>query len=173
MQQTLADLRRVFAENDWRAIAARVMSRDTHPIIQFIKYGVCGVAAALAHNLTVLLVATLWLPTAKGMLVDGVVLDEATRVVNLRLANLIAFPVGALVAYVTNVLWVFSRGRHSRRRELVLFVLVSALSFFPCLYSVDWFAGRLGWSSTATQLGFIFVSVCVNFICRKLFIFQK
>lgn len=172
LTQTLAETARFLRENDWRTILARMNARDTHPLIQFIKYGICGVLATVAHNGSVALLTLLWLPAAKGMLVNGVPLDDATRASNLELANIIAFPAGVVVAYVTNVLWVFTTGKHSRVKEFALFAFVSALGFFPGLLVVDWLAYRLGLPSVVAQLGFILTSVLVNFLSRKFIIFK-
>lgn len=173
MLQTLADTRRFFQANDWRTIVRRMNARDTHPVIQFMKYGICGVGAAITHNVTLILITSLWLPVWKGMLIDGVPLDEASRASNLKTANMWAFPSGVLFAYITNTLWVFTRGRHSWLKEFALFVGVAALAFFPGLVVVDWLAGHLHLPSTVAQIGFILTSVVVNFVCRKLFIFKQ
>jgi len=172
MLSTLAQARQFLRENNWRAIFARMNARDTHPLIQFVKYGICGVIATVAHNGSVALLTLLWLPAAKGMLVNGVPLDDATRASNLELANIIAFPAGVVVAYITNVLWVFTTGKHSRAKEFALFAFVSALGFFPGLLVVDWLAHHLGMPSVVAQLGFIITSVMVNFLSRKFIIFK-
>lgn len=173
MMQQLADARRFFRDNDWRTILVRMNARDTHPMIQFIKYGICGVAATLAHNGLLLIITSTWLPAAQGMLVNGIPLDEVTRVFNLKLGNALAFPAGLLVAYLTNVLWVFTTGRHSRIKEFALFTITAAIGFFPALFAVEGLAGYLGLSSTVAQLGFIITSVAVNFACRKFIIFKS
>lgn len=173
MMISLTETRRFFQENDWRTIVARMNARDTHPLIQFIKYAICGVVSAIAHNGTVALAVMLWFPAWKGMLIDGVPLDEATRAHNLKLANAWAFPFGTMVAYLTNSLWVFTAGRHSKIKEFLLFFLVAAIGFFPGLFVVDWLAGYLHLPSTIAQMGFIFTSVAVNFVCRKFIIFKS
>ena len=173
MMQQFAIAWRFFQDNNWRTILRRMNARDTHPMIQFIKYGICGVAATLTHNVLLYVVTALWLPAGRGMIVDGVALEEATRVYNLKLANARVFPVGVIVAYVTNVLWVFTTGRHSRVKEFALFAITSALGFFPALFALDALAGWLGLTSTVAQLGFILTSVAVNFACRKFIIFKS
>ena len=52
MTYLLADARRFFSENDWRTILARMNARDTHPMIQFIKYGISadGTRVYVADN---------------------------------------------------------------------------------------------------------------------------
>lgn len=173
MLQTLAETRRFFSENNWHTIIARLNSRDTHPVIQFLKYAICGLGSATVHNGAVAVFVALWLPAAKGMLIDGVPLDDMTRAANLKLANSWAFPFGTLFAYITNTLWVFTAGRHSKIKEFLLFFVVAAIGFFPGLFVVDWLAGQLGLPSFIAQLGFVVTSVAVNFLCRKFIIFKQ
>jgi putative flippase GtrA len=173
MVKELAATCRFIRANDWRTIRNAFLRRDTHPFLQFVKYGIAGVAAALAHNGLVLVLTLSLLPAGKGMLIDGQVLDEMTRNRHLLLANTFAWPLGTVVAYLMNTAFVFTPGRHSKLIEAGLFAFVGALGFFPGLLVVDWLAGRLGLPSTLAQLGFILTSVAVNFLCRKFLIFKR
>ncbi len=161
-----------FRDNDWRSILARLNSRDTHPLIQFIKYAISGVLAGVAHNGSVVLLIWLFLPATKGMLVNGVALDDATRSAHLILANIIACPVGLVVSYIANIRWVFTPGRHSKVKEFILFAIVAAIGFFPGLFVVDWLAHHIGQPSIVAQMGRIVTAVLVNFICREFIIFK-
>ncbi len=173
MVKELAATCRFIRANDWRTIRDAFLRRDAHPFLQFVKYGLAGVVAALAHNGLVLVLTLTVLPAGKGMLIDGQVLDEVVRNRHLLWANTLAWPVGTVVAYVMNTTFVFTPGRHSKLVEAGLFALVGALGFFPGLLVVDWLAGHLGLPSTVAQLGFILTSVAVNFLCRKFLIFKK
>jgi putative flippase GtrA len=77
-----------------------------------------------------------------------------------------------VVAYFLNIAFVFTPGRHSKWVEMVLFWIISAIGFFPGAIVVHWLAEGLGLSSTISQLGFVFTSVLVNFLCRKFVIFK-
>lgn len=173
MVKELAATCRFIRANDWRTIRDAFLNREAHPFLQFVKYGLAGVVAALAHNGLVLALTLTILPATKGMVIDGQVLDEALRNRHLLWANTLAWPLGTVVAYVMNTAFVFTPGRHSKLVEAGLFALVGAIGFFPGLLVVDWLAGHLGLASTVAQLGFILTSVAVNFLCRKFLIFKK
>jgi len=173
MVKELAATCRFIRANDWRTIRDAFLHREAHPFLQFVKYGLAGVVAALAHNGLVLALTLTVLPATKGMVIDGQVLDEALRNRHLLWANALAWPLGTVVAYVMNTAFVFTPGRHSKLVEAGLFALVGAVGFFPGLLVVDWLAGHLGLASTVAQLGFILTSVAVNFLCRKFLIFKK
>jgi len=106
MLQTIADARRFFSQNDWRAILARIHARDTHPMIQFIKYGICGVGALVVHQ-TIWTLGSMWLYPA----IDNDIPREI-RALNSTYNNCIAVVFSSLFAYHTNVLWVFKQGRN-------------------------------------------------------------
>lgn len=163
---------RFICQNDLPAIWRALISRDAHPLLQFMKYGLCGVAAAVTHNGVMIALSLTLYPAGKGMLVDGQVISEALRSHNLVLNNAIAWPFGTLVAYWLNIAFVFTPGRHSKWMEMVLFWIISAIGFFPGAFVVHWMAEGLGLPSTISQLGFIFTSVLVNFLCRKFVIFK-
>ena len=152
----------------WRAL----MSRNAHPVLQFLKYGLCGVLAAIAHNLIMATLSLTIFPAGKGMVVDGVAISEAVRSHNLVLNNAISWPFGTIVSYWLNIQFVFTPGRHSRLVEMVLFWIVGAIGFFPGAYVVKWMAEDLSLPSTIAQLGFVFTSVAVNFLMRKFVIFK-
>jgi putative flippase GtrA len=163
---------RYLRTHDWRTIFADACSRDAHPLIQFFKYALCGAAAAITHNGILAVLSVTIFPAGKGMIVDGMVLDEAVRNTNLIINNTLAWPFGSLVAYYLNILFVFTAGRHSKLMEFLLFMVVSAVGFFPGILVVNWLAGHLHLSSTLAQLGFILTSVMVNFLSRKFIIFK-
>jgi putative flippase GtrA len=102
-------------QNDVPTIWRALMSRDAHPLLQFVKYGLCGVLAAVTHNLIMATLSLTLFPAGKGMMADGVAISEALRGHNLVLNNAIAWPFGTIVAYWLNIRFVFTPGRHSRR----------------------------------------------------------
>lgn len=159
-------------ENDLKTILARIRERRVPPLVQFATYAMCGVMATVVHTVIVTVLSFTILPAVKNMMVDGAVLDEAVRKHNLLLNNTIAFPFGCLVAYVTNILFVFTPGRHSRLKELALFFGVAACGFFPGLWIIDFLVGRFSVPSSLAQCAFIVTSFLVNFLMRKFVIFK-
>ncbi len=137
-------------------------------LIQFGKYGVCGVAAVVAHNALVYLINAYWIPFTMEAAPD---LTDAKRSNNQIIANLIAFPFGNIVAYGLNAAWVFTGGRHHRVREFLYFTAISFVSFLAGVLGGPIFV-RFGLDPHYAQLGLIVTSALVNFVCRKFFVFK-
>lgn len=149
-----------------------VKSKDAHPIIQFVKYGICGGMATFV-TLGTWLILSRWVnPALDGMIVDGQPISDQMRFRNSTINNAIAFVPGNLAAYLSNAVWVFHGGRHSRLREFVYFTAVSGISFGAGLIGgpllIKWF-GIATWLS---QLSLIITSVLVNYVCRKFIVFK-
>jgi putative flippase GtrA len=155
-------------EHDLKTVVAAVFSRDAHPLLQFAKYGFCGVAALVTHNSAVYLIGHWWVPFGTG---SG--LSDAARSNNQILANLLAFPLGNAVAYTGNALWVFTGGRHSRVKEFTLFTVVSLIAFVAGLLGGPWLIRYTGISHHLAQGGFVVTSALVNFVVRKFFVFAR
>lgn len=135
---------------------------------QFIKYAVFGFLATVVQTGVFYLFAFFVWPQA----LDDTLAD-ATRRNYAVYSNLAAFPFSNTFAYVTNALWVFTGGRHSRLVEFGLFQLVSFLSFGAGLLGgpqlIQWF----GISTHLAQGGLIASSALFNFILRKFVIFAR
>lgn len=176
VQRTIALLKqgcRFVRENDIATVARAIHSKDAHPVIQFAKYGVCGAVSTIAHNGTWLLLVMTALPALDGAIVDGAPITDDLRFRNTTVANVIGFVFGNTVAYLTNVVWVFQTGRHSRWLEFIYFTAVSAASFAGGLVLGPLLIKLLGVNTLFSQLTFLITSVLVNYFCRKFFIFRK
>lgn len=152
--------------NDWRTILAHVNSRDAHPLLQFVKYGICGVGAFATHQVIWLALAVWAFPAIDSSLPD------ATRAWNSTVCNSIAVIFSTLVAYVTNVLWVFKSGRHSRLVEIGSFFGIGIVSFGGGLLAGPWLIQAFGLNTLVAQLSMAVTSVLINFVCRKFLIFK-
>ncbi|HBJ84351.1 MAG: GtrA family protein [Prosthecobacter sp.] len=166
MLQTLADTRRFFQDNDWRAIVRRMNARDTHPVIQFMKYGICGVGSLIVGQ-SIWLALSVWAWPALDP--D---LPKEVRALHSTYNNVIAFFFGNLVAYITNSLWVFTPGRHHRVLEFFYFTLVSTVAFVIGLAVGPMLIRMYGISTLLAQLLLVASSVMVNYVCRKFFVFK-
>ncbi len=166
MTYLLADARRFFSENDWRTILARMNARDTHPMIQFMKYGICGVGALIVHQ-TIWTACSTWLFPA----IDRAI-PKDTRALHFAYNNGIAVIFSTLFAYFTNVLWVFEQGRHHWVKELVYFFLVSLLGFVIGMEAGRELIRLFDVHSVIAQAVNVVISVLVNFLCRKFFVFK-
>lgn len=108
---------------------------------------------------------------------------DSERKRNSFINNTIAFVVATVVAYILNVAFVFTSGRHSKRKEIFLFVAVSMVSYVGGMIAVDVVFRFLGdiealasvtrFLSVIANLGFAVTSAMVNYVCRKFIIFQK
>ena len=74
---------------------------------------------------------------------------------------------------MTGLIWVFTGGRHNRFREFLLFTLVSSFSFSAGLVGGPQLIRWFGISTHLAQASFVASSAMVNFIVRKLFVFQR
>lgn len=166
MLQTFADARRFLIQNDWRTILSRIHARDAHPMIQFIKYGVCGVGALVVHQ-TIWTLCSMWMFPA----IDTD-LPKEVRALHSTYNNCIAVVFSSLFAYYSNVLWVFEQGRHDRFKEFVYFMIVSILGFVAGIAAGPLLIHKYGIHSVVAQGILVVVSVLVNFFCRKFFVFK-
>lgn len=161
-----------------------VFSRRRHPVLQFIRYGLAGVAAMATNVLVFALSDLLWFPVGEG---DGVGLPASmaetgawlsdmaqnSRVQNYLRCNVIAFLVANVVAYVLNFTWVFQSGRHSRRMEVFLFLLVSFIAFVAGTVLASFLVGSFGVNEYLAKIGDVVAAILLNYVCRKFLIFES
>jgi putative flippase GtrA len=152
---------------------------ENENLIQFIKYGLAGGLATLVHICVFHLVAWKLFPALQ----EG---DHAVRLLNLRIrpineyqrarnsmiSNAIAFMIANMVAYVTNILWVFQPGRHPFIIEILLFYAVSGISVLIGTMLMGILIRRFGMLTTYAFVTNIITAVLINYAMRKFFIFQ-
>ena len=155
------------------SLVAKLLSRDAHPFVQFIKYGLCGVAATVVHQGIFYVLSYYALPAADGMMVNGQPITDAMRYTNGIINNCIAFIPSCALAYITNVLWVFTPGKHSRTKEIAMFFGIAIVAFLAALFGGPMLIKWFGIPTWAAQLGFMITAFLVNFTCRKFLIFKK
>lgn len=168
-----ADLRSIrvsLRRRGWRETAAWLRSRDAPPTFQFAKYLLIGAASALVHLGLFALFSHTWFPAHDYL--GGEALSPEIRERNAILANLAAFGPTVMVNYAGNVLFVFTSGRHSRCREICLFVLISFLAFAAGLLGGPLLISR-GLNPWIAQIGLMGTSAIVNFACRKFLVFLR
>ncbi|NCG28085.1 MAG: hypothetical protein GWP42_11150 [Verrucomicrobiales bacterium] len=147
------------------------LSNKNSPIlIQIIKYGFCGVLTTIIH---VILVYTLG-STINPAIGEHISKDlkESRTIIN----NVFAFMLSNTIAFKLNVNFVFNSGRHSKTKEIILFFIVSGISFFSGLMSIPLVFDLIDSNKGIEHLAngaFIISSALMNFICRKYIIFAK
>ncbi len=164
----MRDLIRFLRENDLRAIVAALNRRDVHPVIQFMKYGICGVTALIVQAVVYFALSRWGLPA-----LESNAPDRSVRADHALINTAIAFVFSNATAYLLNARWVFTPGRHSRVTEFLVFTLVNAPGAIGGAAVHDWLIRSLGWPPLAAFAGFVLPNVLINFACRKFFIFQK
>lgn len=152
---------------------------DNETLIQFIKYALAGGLATVTHICIFHLLAWRILPSLQAH--DHAVrffklsikeVTDSQRARNSMIANLIAFMIANMVAYITNILWVFERGRHSIVLEIFLFYAVSGFSVFIGTMLMGILIKRFGVLTTYAFTSNIVTAVLINYAVRKYFIFQ-
>jgi putative flippase GtrA len=145
-------------------------SREAPVTFQFAKYAALGVITTLVQ-----VGAFTWfshtLFPAHDYLVEGGI-TPAIKERHAIFSNLLAFPFAVLFNYVANVWFVFTPGRHSRSRELALFVGISFATFAVGLLSGPALISR-GLDPWIAQGVLIVTSALLNFVCRKFFVFLR
>ena len=156
-----------------------ILHDKNHSGVQFLKYSFCGGVAMVTDMLVFFLVAWLLFPalTENDMLVrlfhlEVVAVPEYLRTINFCLANGIAFFASNLVAYILNVLFVFEAGKHSRRKEMALFFLVSAISVGIGVGVGVVLIRCFDLSTTFSYVAKVISTMLINFAARKFIIFR-
>ena len=157
----------------------RFLSRDAHPVVQFIKYGMAGGLATAVDIVVFYFLSWKVLPalTANDQLVELLGLSitpvsEGVRQWHYVANRVMTFMVSNFTAYVANVLWVFTPGRHSRIKEIALFYAVSGISFFIATALTTGMIRWFGCTTSTALLVNIVCSLMINYVCRKYVVFK-
>ncbi len=146
--------------------------------VQFLKYALAGGFSTLVHIALFHLFCWKLFPALqeKDLLVrlfrlTPATVDNKTRSKNSMYGNIIAFLLANMVAYITNILWVFQSGRHSFFIELLLFYAVSSIATAIGTALMGFLIHRLHLLTTWALTANIFCAVMINYVIRKFFIF--
>jgi putative flippase GtrA len=158
----------------------KVLSHDVDPMTQFVKYVLAG---GLATGVGILLFytfgSTLWpclsaddlirrllaLPAAEGI-------TDNLRAWRAVYCNATSFLLSNAVAYTTNVLFVFRRGRHPWLKEIGLFYLVSGIAATLGTVLMKLLISQAGVTTTLAFGASIVSAVLINYAVRRFFIFK-
>lgn len=150
-----------------KGIKDTILSREAPFLIQFAKYGVCGVLSVVVFFAFTYIGQTLFpAPFAEN-------LPKLTRALNLIPLHLIAFLPSNFTAYFLNRLLVFTPGRHNFKKEMALFTIISFISFALGESITFLIVTGASASNTVAHFSFIIGSALVNFVCRKFLVFEK
>lgn len=154
-------------------------ARAVHPAGQFFRYLVCGGIGAVIELLLFAVLAWKVFPALREdewavRLFDLALpaLEPAQRAVNFAACISITFVVSNLAVYILNARWVFVPGRHSRRREIVLFYGSALFSYLAGTGLGSLLIAGFGATGTAAYLVMSAVSILLNYSIRKFFVFK-
>lgn len=150
-----------------RGLKECLLSRETPFLIQFGKYGFCGLLS--------LVVFIIFVACAERFFPHYFATELAARELawNTAILHFLAFIPANFVAYGLNRWLVFTPGRHSVKRELSLFTLISFISFALGEVLPFWLIQNFSLPRPLIHFSFIISSALINFICRKLFVFEN
>lgn len=155
------------------------MNIDNAALVQFIKYALAGGLATVTHIIVFHLVGWKIFPVLQQK--DHAVrlfqlsvrsVRNTDRARNSMICNCIAFLFSNMVAYITNILWVFQGGKYHFIIEILLFYAVSGISTFIGTMLMGILIKRFGILTTFAFGSNIFTAVMINFALRKFFIFS-
>jgi putative flippase GtrA len=172
MTSAIAESVSFLRQNDVKTILSRIRERNVPGLIQFAIYGICGGLATVVFLATVVIFSKKIIPAYEGMTVNGVLIDDTLRARNLLINNCIAFLIANVVAYVTNVMFVFKQGRHHPVFEFLYFTLVSGVSFGISQIAGPWLVKQYGVPTNVAILTNMIASMMLNFAGRKFFVFK-
>jgi putative flippase GtrA len=144
-----------------------LLSREAPFLIQFGKYGVCGVFSVLVF-FVVVLVGELFFSTF-----FSTDLPKLERAIHLIPLHLIAFIPSNFTAYFLNRWLVFTPGRHQFGKEMLYFTIISFISFFLGELLTFFLVTQASANNLVAHFTFIVGSALVNFVCRKFLVFEK
>jgi len=154
------------------------MSLENPSILQFIKYALAGGLAGVTHIIIFHLIAWKIFPSLQEK--DHAVrffnltiwkINDTTRARNSMIGNFIAFLISNMVAYITNILFVFQGGKYHLIIEIFLFYAVSGVSTFLGTMLMGILIRRFGLLTTYAFVSNIFTAVMFNYAMRKFLIF--
>lgn len=155
------------------------LQREAGPLVQFIKYAIAGGVATAVDMFAFFLLAWLVFPALRdndpvamrlGLKLRPVAEEDRSR--RFVICTILAFILSNLTAYLINIAWVFTPGRHPWFVEVALFYAVSGISI-AIGTALGWSMIRfLHLSTSFSYAGKLFASLMINYVCRKYFVFQ-
>jgi putative flippase GtrA len=158
--------------NDWPAILQQIRAHNVPGLVQFAIYGICGGLATFVYVGTSLFLSYKVIPAMGGMMVNGAPITHSHRARNALINNSIAFMVANVVAYVTNVMFVFKPGFHGPVMEFLLFTAGSGASFGISQLAGPYLIKRFGLPTQVALATNVVASMLLNFVIRKFIVFR-
>jgi putative flippase GtrA len=162
-----------------RDLLKQFTGREHTPLVQFIKYGICGTIATGVHIGLFYVCAYKLMPAlsaqdpvAQALHLNVAPVSDTVRARNSMIDNGVVFIISNLTAYLLNIVWVFKPGRHHWLVEIGLFYLVSGISVVIGSSLMGWLIQHFGMLTTLAFGANVIVSFMINFVLRKYVIFK-
>ena len=159
-------------------IIQEIAGNNSEHLIQFIKYALSGGIAMLVHIIVFHITAWKFFPAlqkndffVKFFKLSILPQSDLIRSKNSMIDNFIAFLFSNFVAYIINILWVFTRGKHHWIIEISLFYIVTGISMAIGTALMGFLIKRFGMQTTLAFGSNIVSAVMINYFMRKFFIF--
>ena len=157
----------------------KLLSHDSGHLVQFIKYGIAGGVATVTHIVLFQFAAWLIWPCltegdnlVKLLNLDLPTISDGLRATRATYANVLAFMIANLVAYILNIKFVFKPGRHHWLVEVGLFYAVSGVSMVLGTLLMWWLIRQFSLSTDIAFFANIVMAVLINYAMRKYVIFK-
>lgn len=147
-----------------------IKSNETPFVLQISKYLFFGITVTFVHAFIVY---------GLGYFLNPAIGDSISKELKLNRTiwnNVYAFLVSNSIAFWLNSKFLFKPGRHDKIKEILLFFLISGISFSLGLFAIKHIFTIIETNSSVehfANLAFIICSASVNFLCRKFMIFEK
>lgn len=160
------------SKNDLATIMHRIREHDVPGLIQFAVYSICGGLATVIYVTTSLWFSYKVFPAIQGMTVNGAPITDSHRARNALINNCIAFMIANVVAYITNVMFVFKPGLHGPVMEFLLFTGGSGVAFLLSQFAGPYLIKRFGLPTQVALASNVVASMLLNFVIRKFIVFK-
>ncbi len=155
-----------------------LLNKD-HAGLQFLKYVICGGLAFLVDYTVFYFLAIRLFPAltpddfvARLLGLKLAPISEALQLRNYWICISTGFVFSNVVAYVTNVLFVFKGGKHKVHHEVLLFFGISLVSFLLSSLTGDLLIRFFEVQTSVSKLVAIVFAILINYSGRKFFIFH-
>ncbi len=149
----------------WKAALGEALRPDAPGTWQVTKYLVIGVASVFVFYASYGAFRLLAEATYPG--------SFTTHRLIMNMAGIfVAFVPTNWFTYSTNRRWVFTGGRHARRKEFTLFTVVAASSFVASQFLVAALVLKTPLGDFTITLSVIVLSTLINFLFRKFVVFH-
>ena len=164
---------------------SKILSRDSGPFWQFVKYGAIGVASTLVQLVVFYLLASTFLkclgPDDWAVKILGFPSVEftgaepwyASRGMLASAGTAIGFTVANIFCYIMNRAFVFTPGKFRWQIEFAMFFAAAAFATFIALAAMKILIDFFGVMTSLAVVVEVAISFIVNFFVRKYLIFKR